>query len=466
MVMARHASLALLPLLALLLLVGCARLVSDDPPSPTPPADAVLPPGVHRLSVHSDGSLPDGDSVVSAMSADGRYVAFASTATNLVDGDTNGVQDVFVHDRATRETTRVSVATGGQEADGSSHDARLSADGRYVVFTSEATNLVPGDQNGVQDVFVHDREDGTTERVSLMADGSESASGGRSGRLSRDGRHVAFAPAIGDVDDLSFLLDRATGTTSVLPDARFDAVTFAGRFRVHQTHEPFSAHLVDRVTGEVVPLDIDVGDPAAAAHAPTPDGRFLLVGSSYQVYRHDRIALTTELVSADGRGDPGNRFSYGCCITADGRHVLFQSMAHDLVPGDPTQHWSLYVRDLEAGVTRRVPVTTGEAPEPSPSFQGMVVSDDGRYVAFSYHASFVDETGRVAGVEGMAPHPNNVIEVFAYALDLADAPPPPLPKPGVELPPGVERPAVRPRALRAGRRRGTGAGRRRGSGRT
>jgi hypothetical protein len=465
MVMARQVSLAPL-LLAPLLLLACARLAPVDEPPPSPPADAVLPAGVHRVSVHSDGSLADGDSVVTAMSADGRYVAFASTATNLVDGDTNGVQDVFVHDRATHETTRVSVATGGREADGPSHDARVSADGRYVVFTSDATNLVPGDLNGAPDVFVRDREHGTTERVSLMADGSESPTGGRSGRLSADGRYVAFAPAIGDADDISFLFDRASGIASVLPDARFDAVTFPGRFRVHQTQEPLVAHLVDRVTGEVVPLDIDVGDPAAAVHAPTPDGRFVLVGSLYQVYRHDRIAPTTELVSVDLRGEPGNRFSYGCCITGDGRHVLFQSMAHDLVPDDPTQHWSLYLRDLEEAVTRRVPVTTAEAPEPSPSFEGMVVSDDGRHVAFSYHASFVDETGRVAGVEGMPPHPDNVIEVFAYALDLAAAPPPPLPELDVDLPPSAERMAVRRRAFRGGRRRGTAAGRRRGSGRT
>src|SRR5205814_1700648 len=113
-----------------------------------------------RVSVDSAGNQADGESASPALSADGRYVAFSSSATNLVPGDTNGQSDVFVHDRQTRITERVSVDSAGNQADGESASPALSADGRYVAFSSSATNLVPGDTNGQSDVFVHDRRTG------------------------------------------------------------------------------------------------------------------------------------------------------------------------------------------------------------------------------------------------------------------------------------------------------------------
>src|SRR5207253_2878782 len=100
-----------------------------------------------------------------SLSADGRFVAFGSYATNLVAGDTNGQHDVFIRDRLTGTTERVSLSSTGNQGDGWSSGPSLSADGRFVAFTSGATNLVPGDTNGASDVFVHDRQTGITERV-------------------------------------------------------------------------------------------------------------------------------------------------------------------------------------------------------------------------------------------------------------------------------------------------------------
>lgn len=106
----------------------------------------------------SDGAQGNDPSIYTAISADGRYMAFASTATNLVAGDTNGVRDVFVRDVLTGQTTRVSVASDGtQAAGGGSQEASISADGRYVAFASNSANLVAGDSNQRMDVFVHDR---------------------------------------------------------------------------------------------------------------------------------------------------------------------------------------------------------------------------------------------------------------------------------------------------------------------
>src|SRR5205823_4849985 len=137
-----------------------------------------------RVSVASDGAQGNGSSGLlsfafsPALSADGRFVAFVSVATDLVAGDTNVATDVFVHDRQTSTTERVSVASGGgTQGNGNSGGffafPALSADGRFVAFQSDATNLVAGDTNGATDVFVHDRQTGTTERVSVASGGSQ-----------------------------------------------------------------------------------------------------------------------------------------------------------------------------------------------------------------------------------------------------------------------------------------------------
>ena len=123
----------------------------------TPAGSVRAAPGnTTRVSVASDGTQANGGSFTPSISADGRYVAFASIAVNLVSGDTNGVQDIFVHDRQTGQTTRVSVASGGAQANGPSFDPSISADGRYVAFRSGADNLVSGDTNGRYDIFVRE----------------------------------------------------------------------------------------------------------------------------------------------------------------------------------------------------------------------------------------------------------------------------------------------------------------------
>src|SRR5204862_2107304 len=126
-----------------------------------------------RVSVASGGTEGNDASLGFALSADGRFVAFQSDATNLVAGDTNGATDVFVYDRQTGMTERVSVASDGTQANNASSYPVLSADGRFVAFDSAATNLVAGDTNGATDVFVHDRQTGATERASVASGGAQ-----------------------------------------------------------------------------------------------------------------------------------------------------------------------------------------------------------------------------------------------------------------------------------------------------
>lgn len=154
---------------------------------------------IERVSVASDGTQGNGSSGAwelpsIALSADGRFVAFVSHASNLVPGDTNGVADVFVRDRLTSATTRVSVASDGSQGNDSveSYGLALSADGRFVAFVSRASNLAPGDTNGVADIFLHDRLTVETTRVSVATDGTQADQRSRNPVLSADGRFVAF----------------------------------------------------------------------------------------------------------------------------------------------------------------------------------------------------------------------------------------------------------------------------------
>src|SRR5262245_44433649 len=153
-------------------------------------APAAIAQVVSRASVSSQGDEADDWCYESAASADGRFVVFATWATNLVAGDTNGFSDVFVRDRVTGQTTRVSLASDGTQGNDHSRAQDISADGRYVVFESWATNLVPDDTNLQLDVFRHDRQTGNTTRVSVGSNGEQGNGSSSAARISADGRFV------------------------------------------------------------------------------------------------------------------------------------------------------------------------------------------------------------------------------------------------------------------------------------
>src|SRR4051794_24467034 len=188
------------------------------------PASALAATTTERASVSSAGTEGNGPSARfggdTAVTANGRFVAFGSEASNLVAGDVNGAKDIFVRDRLSGSTERVSVSTSGQEANVGSGGPSLSADGRYVAFSSAASNLVAGDTNARNDTFVRDRQSGTTERVSLSSAGAEGDNLSGAPAISSDGRFVAFWSyasnlVAGDTNGQSdvFLRDRQSGTT-------------------------------------------------------------------------------------------------------------------------------------------------------------------------------------------------------------------------------------------------------------
>jgi Tol biopolymer transport system component len=184
-----------------------------------------------RVSVATGGAQGNNSSTYPAISADGNWVVFTSVASNLVAGDTNGASDVFVRDLVSATTERASVATGGAEGNGASGGPVISADGRYVAFLSTATNLVSGDTNGFMDIFVRDRSSGTTERVSVATGGAQENSDSFDSWISADGRYVAFESAAsnlvaGDTNGARdvFVRDRAAAGSTGLCDPGVDGV--------------------------------------------------------------------------------------------------------------------------------------------------------------------------------------------------------------------------------------------------
>ncbi len=286
-----------------------------------------------RVSVASDSTQGNDSSFRPSISADGRQVAFESLATNLVPSDSNGVDDLFVHDQVTGETVRVSVASDGTQGNGPSWHASISADGRYVAFDSAATNLVPNDTNNWQDVFVHDRLTGVTTRVSVASDGTQGDHGGEEPSISADGRYVAFL----------------SEATNLVPD---------------DTNDEFDVFAHDLATGQTsrvsVSSDGKQGNGASDSPSISPTGRYvafeslagnLVAGDTndeLDVFVHDRVSGQTALFSVALGGAAANGPSSRPSISADPSYLAFESEATNLVHAD-TNGWSdVFVRDREA----------------------------------------------------------------------------------------------------------------------
>src|SRR5438477_460507 len=291
-----------------------------------------------RVSVASGGTEANGASLSSALSADGRFVAFDSAATDLVAADTNGVSDVFVHDRQTGATERVSVASGGAQGNGSSgligfaFPPALSADGRFIAFVSLATSLVAGDTNGATDVFVRDRLTGTTERVSVASGGTQSNGASLGSALSADGRLVTFQS-----DATNLVVGDTNGATDVFVRDRQTGMT--GRVSVAQGNASGPRPVLS-ADGRFVPFHRTAPTPVAGDTNGATD-----------VFVHDRQTGTTERVSVASGGTQGNGSSAGPVLSADGGLVAFHSTATNLVAGDANDAYDVFVHELTVSTT-------------------------------------------------------------------------------------------------------------------
>lgn len=334
------------------------------------------------------GGEGDGPSRDAAVSSDGRIVAFASEAANLISDDNNELLDVFVRDRQTGDTARVSLGVAGQESNGYSEAPALSADGRFVAFHSAADNLAPGDNNMDLDVFVYDRQTGTTARVSVASDGAQAAGASYRAALSADGQLVAFV------------------STAVNLDPRDD------------DPQP-DVYVHDRQTGATALISVNRQGTAAAGFAGPPalsaDGRYVAFSSASSdlvagdenefedVFVHDRQTGQTTRVSVRSDGDEVFADSYDPALSADGRTVAFWSYATELTDDPDVSGWNVYVHDRQAGVTTLISRAAGGGPADGGSLRPRL-SVDGRVVVFESQATNL--TG--------AADANGLADVFAH----------------------------------------------------
>ena len=308
--------------------------------------DREAPGTTERVSMAYDGSQANGSNWWGpAISGDGRYVAFASSATNLVPNDTNGTDDIFVRDRQDDTTERVNMAYDGSQSNGYSGflGIAISADGRYVAFDSYATNLVPDDTNGVPDLFLRDRNMDTTERVSVDSEGNQANGWSDVEAISRDGQHVAFASV----------------ASNLVPNDTINTCTYYGP----SCPDVF---IHDRDTGatERVSVDSDGNQANGASFMPAISGDLRYVAffseatnlvpddnNGYgDVFLRDRLKQTTKLISVSSDGDQGDWLSggNGVAIGLDSRFVAYDSVATNLVPGDSNGFADIFVDPPEA----------------------------------------------------------------------------------------------------------------------
>lgn len=401
------------------------------------------------VSLHSDGTQGNDSSLEASISADGRYVAFYSYASNLVSDDTNGsTMDVFVHDRQSGTTTRASVSSTGVQGNSGSRCPYISPDGRYVAFTSGASNLVPGDTNGEEDVFLRDRdadEDGifdevgaaTTERISVSGAGVQAAPGSWNyyPTVSYGGRYVAFRSDAAnlvenDTNGIAdiFVRDRQTGSTTRVSvsstgvesdsDCYNPVISSNGRYVAFTTGAAtlvpsitdFGIYIHDLQTGQTVWAGVpETSDPALSS-----DGRYVAfdsgnaslvggdtngVGDIFVLDRDKDVDGTfdeagetsLERVSVSSFGAQANANCFWPTISGDGRYVAFYTEASTLVPGDGNGALDVFVHDRAAGTTRRMSVSSFGNPGSEDSFEPRISAGE-RYVAYAS-----DATNLVAG---------------------------------------------------------------------
>ena len=367
-----------------------APAVADPAPTPgddcvseidrealTPPgADAAdQPVGTTRLvSVDPSGGVGDLGSYSGAPSDDGSLVAFTSYATDLVSGDTNDASDIFVRDRRDHSTTKISEAPGGGQANDRSSGAAITPDGRFVAFFSHATNLVADDTNGREDVFLFDRSTRVTTLVSHSTTGGSASGQSFSPSISANGQYVTYYSTAHDI--------------------------------VHGDAGALDVFVWDRFTDLTVLISRGLDGEPAKGNSYYPDisgdGRYVTFSSDAKnlvgglqnrkrhVYLYDRVADTTVRVDQTPLGAPGNRrAAHRATISRDGTHVAFGSRARNLSDRDSNYYADVFVYDIEAGTIELIThaYDGGPADEETYYEYSPSISADGRYVAFNSYAS-------------------------------------------------------------------------------
>jgi hypothetical protein len=356
------------------------------------------------------------------MSSDSRFIAYTSSASNLVAGDSNGTSDVFLYDRATGLTQRVSVDSAGGQADGSSSMPSVSDDGNVIAFESKATNLVAGDSNGLRDLFVRNRSAGTTTRVSVDANGAQPNGISYHATLTRDGNRVAFASqasnlVAGDTNNVADVFQRLVADPTSIARA--------------------SRNIVGDVQGDG-PSDLpsyDSDDNDLAFRSSSTNLDWANVVNNNEIFLANRASQTAHVVGRAWTASQvkvGLEFSIDRGTTlspksqsADGRLVVYSTPDATLVPGDTNGEYDVFVRDNKTGVSERVSVDSSgnQAIGPSGAARRESISSNGRFVAFFSFASNL-VAGDINGAPDIFLHDRvtKVTSLVNLGIELSNSP--------------------------------------------
>ena len=334
---------------------------------PVPPFEIDGDRAIERVSLSSEGTEVLGFASSASLSADGRFVAFSDTAGGLVEGDTNRESDIFVRDRLTNTTERISIANDGSENTRPAYNPRISSDGRYVVFESVTNDLDDTTIEAASGIFLYDRTSKTVERVALDSEGNVGMGAASNADISADSRYVVFQSAASNL---------------VADDT-------------NEENDIFVRDLLNKTTERIsIGLDDQQSDGSSGSPALSADGRYIAFASSASnlveddtnnsgdVFVYDRETKSIERVSVDSEGLEGNRFSNAPHISADGRYVSYSSAATNLVEGDTNGVGDVFVRDRLNQTTERISLASSGEQSNGFSFSHGI-SAGGRYVSYS-----------------------------------------------------------------------------------
>jgi len=366
-----------------------------------------------RISVDRSGNQGNSYSFSPSISRDGRFVTYSSYADNIVTGDTNDTGDVFVYDRQTKVPTRISVSSSGGQANNLSSGSAISEDGRYVTFLSSASNLAAGDSNGVRDVYVHDRTDGSTELISKSPSGEVSDARSSAVALSADGRYVTFQSTAqnlsggddGDTNKL-FLHDRNSGrnlsvgvysSNYAIPadipgnsGSSVDSITEDGSVILFESKsenivsvDPDRANrgLLWTYAWDALTNSIEVVAPAHGRFTSwpriSPEGGFIAkIGEGDQVQLIDRSSGAVKVLNRLANGE----LLKECRIDSISRNGSYVGITCN-VDDDPFDRIDEYESMVVNTASNEIEVIPGYSPQ---------LSDDGRYVVFGFTGNSLD----------------------------------------------------------------------------
>ncbi|WP_162815552.1 PD40 domain-containing protein [Microvirga aerophila] len=382
-----------------------------------------------RISTAADGAQGNGDSYYSSFNSDGRYVVFTSEASNLVANDTNGKQDIFRKDLLTGQIVRVSTATDSTQADSGSYAPQITTDGRYVFFESFAGNLTVGDSLDNNDIFRKDLLTGELVCVSTAQGGAAGNASSESAHITPDGRYIVFSSdssnlVAGDTNNREdiFCKDLLTGAVTLVSanlqgqqgsnPSHDSHISANGRYVIfssasnnlveNDTNGSSDIFRKDLVTNEIVRVSTTVSGAQTAGSgyesSISADGRYVVFTSwsdalvagdtngSVDVFRKDLATGEVLRVSTSVNGTQGVEDSVGGVVSADGRYVVFTSLSYNLVAGDTNGNADVFRKDLLTGELLRLT----DQPDGTQGNQNSgfaEISLDGRFIAFASGAS-------------------------------------------------------------------------------